>query len=1013
MAEVTVEQLAQVVKIPVDILLQQFRDAGLEKTSASDAVSDQEKVQLLTHLQSARSAPAAKKPAAPAAEAPAAAAQEAAPAAEPEAQAEDTDAAVDEPAKPAPRAPAKPPLRRTSTLTTRAGAGRSSSNVTVEVKRRRPRRPVAPSEPEIEEVTELEDTDADMAAVNEASDPVTETDVDNTDLAFDDTALDVDAADDASNADDSDALVAPDNSAIDAANAVEEEVAAAAAAAAAAEAAAREEAASAAVAVTTPEPADETPAAELNPEQLAQLELQRKANASRELEQRRLDAVAQQKGVDTARAEAEQQAIRQVARERRRVADEQLTKEREERKKVREAEDAQRRAALEAQEAAREKSKGANNAGGGGGGGRGGRGGGRGRPGGAGGGGGYGRNQLHVAKGKSGKRKSKGRRTVAANIESKHTFEMPTEPVVRDVQVPETITVAALADRMAVKAAEVIKAMMSMGVMATINQMLDQDTAILVVEEMGHVAIAQSDDIESLLAERLASVIEGDQETRPPVVTVMGHVDHGKTSLLDYIRESRVASGEAGGITQHIGAYHVETKGGVITFLDTPGHAAFSAMRARGAKATDIVVLVVAGDDGVMPQTIEGVQHARAAGVPLVVAVNKMDKEGADAERIKNELSAHDVIPEDWGGDTPYVPVSALEGTGIENLLETLSLQAEVLELKASTDVSASGIVIEATLDRGRGPVATVLVQNGTLKRGDSLICGQETGRVRALFDESGNQVESAGPSIPVQLLGLSGTPNAGDEMLVAADERGARELAELRQGKERDLRLAGTRPAKMEDVFSQIKSGEVPMLNLVVKADVKGSFEAIRQSLEEMSTDEVGIRVVGGGVGGITESDANLAAASNAILIGFNTRADGTARKLIAEHDIELRYYSVIYELIDLVKQVAGGMLAPEVRENIIGLAEVKDVFRSPKFGQIAGCMVIDGVVRREEPIRVLRDSVVIFEGELDSLRRFKEDVNDVNMGTECGIGVKNYTDVKPGDQIEVFERTEVARTL
>ena len=493
----------------------------------------------------------------------------------------------------------------------------------------------------------------------------------------------------------------------------------------------------------------------------------------------------------------------------------------------------------------------------------------------------------------------------------------------------------------------------------------------------------------------------------------MGHVDHGKTSLLDAIRSAKVATGEAGGITQHIGAYHSLTKSGAITFLDTPGHAAFSQMRARGSRCTDIVVLVVAADDGVMPQTVEGVQHARAADVPLIVAVNKMDKEEADPERVRNELSQHDVISEEWGGEVVFVPVSAQTGDGIDALLDAIVLQAEILELKASDTGNATGVVIEASLDKGRGPVATVLVQNGTLNKGDILICGQETGRVRALFNEDGIQVESAGPSIPVQVLGLSGTPNAGDEMIVAPDEKSARELAELRENKMRDVRLAERKPTRLEDVFSQISSGDAPSLNLVVKADVKGSFEAIRDALEKLSTDEVNIRVVGGGVGGITESDANLAATSNAILIGFNTRADGSARRLVSENDIDLRYYSVIYDLIDLVKQVAGGMLAPEIKERIIGLAEVKDVFKSPKFGLIAGSMVIDGVVRRDEPIRVLRDNVVIYEGELESLRRFKDDVKDVHMGTECGIGVKNYTDVKPGDQIEVFERTEVARSL
>lgn len=733
-------------------------------------------------------------------------------------------------------------------------------------------------------------------------------------------------------------------------------------------------------------------------------ELNRKEEEARELERKRMSLVEEQLAKDHARLAAEAQAERQAANERKRVAEETAQKVQEEREKQRALEDVQKRAAAEAQEVSKEKSHRKES---------GGKGRGKGKPG----GGGetrYGRNQLHVAKDKSGRRKGKARRVVASNIESKHAFEKPTAPVVRDVAVPDTITVAELANKMAVKAAEVIKAMMGMGVMATINQMLDQDTAILVVEEMGHTATpVGQDDTESQLTEKLIVESDGEKQTRPPVVTVMGHVDHGKTSLLDYIRKSRVASGEAGGITQHIGAYHVETDSGVITFLDTPGHAAFTQMRARGARSTDIVVLVVASDDGVMPQTIEGIQHARAAGVPLVVAINKMDKPEADPERVRNEMAQHDVISEEWGGDTVFVPVSAQTGDGIDNLLEALSLQAEILELTASVEGNASGIVIEASLDKGKGPVATVLVQNGTLKRGDIFICGQETGRVRALFDEDGKQVETAGPSIPVQVLGLSGTPNAGDEMLVAPDEKSARELAEVRQDRLRDARLAERQPTRLEDVFSQIQGGDAPTVNLVVKADVKGSFEAIRDALEKLSTDEVAIRVVGGGVGGITESDANLAAASNAILVGFNTRADGTARRLISEHDIDLRYYSVIYDVIDLVKQIAGGLLAPEIRERIIGLAEVKDVFKSPKFGQVAGCMVVDGVVRREEPIRVLRDNVVIYEGELESLRRFKDDVKDVHMGTECGIGVRNYTDVRPGDQIEVFERTEIARSL
>jgi len=630
-----------------------------------------------------------------------------------------------------------------------------------------------------------------------------------------------------------------------------------------------------------------------------------------------------------------------------------------------------------------------------------------------------GRKELRVTQGRGGKREKRGaRREITRSIEAKHGFAKPTEPVIRDVDVPETITVAELADRMAVKAAEVIKTMMGMGVMATINQMLDQDTAVLVVEEMGHRAnMSSADDAERELQERIVATNEegsaDNTQPRPPVVTVMGHVDHGKTSLLDYIRAAHVASGEAGGITQHIGAYNVEHEKGAITFLDTPGHAAFTAMRARGAQATDIVVLVVAADDGAMPQTVEAVQHSRAAGVPIIVAVNKIDKEDADPERLTNDLSQHEVIAEEWGGDTMFVPVSALTGQGVDDLLDALLLQAEILELKASASGPARGVVVEATLDKGRGPVATVLVQGGTLKRGDIMVCGKEFGRVRAMFDDEGNPVEEAGPSIPVQVLGLSNTPSAGEDMLVSKDERSARELADLRNEKSRDQRLAERRPAKLEDVFSQIKGGESSTLNLLIKTDVQGSFEALRDSLEKLSTDEITIAVVGGGVGGITESDAQLAAASSAVVIGFNVRADNSARRIISEQDIELHYDSVIYEVIDRVKAAAGGMLPPEIQERIIGLAEVQDVFRSPKFGAIAGCMVVDGVVRKSEPIRVLRDNVVIYEGELESLRRFKDDVSEVRMGTECGIGVRNYNDVKPGDQIEVYERKEVARTL
>ncbi len=628
----------------------------------------------------------------------------------------------------------------------------------------------------------------------------------------------------------------------------------------------------------------------------------------------------------------------------------------------------------------------------------------------------YGRQELHVAADKSGRRKKKPRsaRRVTIAPTGEHGFALPTAPVVRQVDVPENISVSELAQKMSVKAAEVIKAMMKMGVMATINQVLDQDTAILVVEELGHVAKPlQTDTLEAELEQQVRE-ISGDRTARPPVVTIMGHVDHGKTSLLDYIRTTRVAEGEAGGITQHIGAYHVETPKGMISFLDTPGHAAFTAMRARGAQVTDIVILVVAADDGVKPQTQEAVQHARAAGVPLLVAVNKIDKPEADLERVKNELAALEVIPEDWGGDTMFVPVSAKTGEGIDDLLDAVLLQSEMLELTAVKDCPATGIVVESSLDKGRGAVATILVQNGVLHRGDLILTGEEYGRVRAMFDENGKQIEAAGPSIPAMVLGLSAVPNAGDEVNVISDERKARELAMWRHEKSRDQRLARQQQARLEDVFSQVGEGKVMALNIVLKADVQGSAEALSDALVNIASEEreVKVKVVSSGVGGINESDVNLAVASNAIIIGFNVRADNSARRLVEENEVELKYYSVIYDAIDDVKNAVSGMLSPEVKEEIIGLAEVKEVFRSRKLGDIAGCIVVEGVVRRSAPIRVLRDNVVIYEGELESLRRFKDDVNEVKAGTECGIGVKNYS-VSAGDQIEVFERTEVARQL
>ncbi len=628
----------------------------------------------------------------------------------------------------------------------------------------------------------------------------------------------------------------------------------------------------------------------------------------------------------------------------------------------------------------------------------------------------YGRQELHIVGDVSSRHKKKKsrdgrRRSVGSDADAKHGFEMPTARVVREVAVGEAMTVGELAQKMAVKATEVIKILMNMGVMATINQTIEQDTAVLVVEEMGHTAVLRKENV-------IEEDLQGETDTslevlpRPPVVTVMGHVDHGKTSLLDYIRRTKVAAGEAGGITQHIGAYHVETARGMVTFLDTPGHAAFTSMRARGAQVTDIVILVVGADDGVMPQTIEAVQHAKAAKVPIVVALNKVDKPEADPERVKQELTKHGVIPEEWGGENIFVNVSARTGQGVDQLLESVLLQAEVLELKAPTAGLAAGYVIESSLEKGRGAVATVLVLRGTLRLGDPLLIGQEFGRVRALFDEAGKPVESAGPSIPVVVLGLSGAPNAGDELLVVESERKAREVATHRQAKSRDVKLA-QKSANMQDVFSSMGENKPNLVQLLVKADVQGSVEALRDALNGLSTGEVAVNVVASGVGGLTESDVTLAAASKARIIAFNVRGDAAARTAIKDHGVDVRYYSIIYEAIDDIRAVLTGMLAPEVKEQIVGLAEVRSVFRSSKFGTVAGCMVIDGYVRRNFPIRVLRDNVVIFEGALESLKRFKDDVNEVRAGTECGIGVKNYNDVREGDQIECYSRVEVARTL
>jgi translation initiation factor IF-2 len=627
----------------------------------------------------------------------------------------------------------------------------------------------------------------------------------------------------------------------------------------------------------------------------------------------------------------------------------------------------------------------------------------------------YGRQELHVTGDVSSrykkKRRTKGRPMQPAAEGGKHGFEMPTAPVVREVSIGETVTVGELAQKMAVKATEVIKVLMNMGVMATINQPIDQDTAVLVTEELGHTAkVLKENQIEEDLQGVPAT--EAAVEPRPPVVTVMGHVDHGKTSLLDYIRRTKVAAGEAGGITQHIGAYHVETPKGSVTFLDTPGHAAFTAMRARGAKATDVVVLVVAADDGVMPQTIEAIQHARAASVPIVVAVNKVDKPEADFDRVRQELAKQEVIPEDWGGEDIFVPVSARTGQGIDQLLESILLVAEVLELRAPRTGLASGIVIESSVEKGRGAVATVLVKKGTLKTGDPIIAGSEFGRVRAMFDENGKPVQEASPSMPVQVLGLSSPPNAGDEFLALENERKAREVALYRQGKFRDVKLA-SRVQRAEDVFSQMGETKMGVVAVLIKADVQGSSEALRESLTKLSTNEVQVKLIASGLGGITESDVQLAAASKGLIIGFNVRADAGAREAIKETGVEVRYYSIIYEAIDDVKQMLSGMLQPEIKESIVGVAQVRDVFRSSKFGVVAGCLVTEGVVKRNNPIRVLRENVVIFEGQLESLRRFKDDVGEVRAGVECGIGVKNYQDVRAGDQIECFSRVEVARKL
>ncbi|MBP8097725.1 MAG: translation initiation factor IF-2 [Arenimonas sp.] len=630
--------------------------------------------------------------------------------------------------------------------------------------------------------------------------------------------------------------------------------------------------------------------------------------------------------------------------------------------------------------------------------------------------------QLHLTADERARRSSAGNRKKpkmkmaepSRTSSGAHGFSKPTAPILREVFIGENILVSELANKLAMKGSEVVRALFKMGMMVTINEVIDHDTAVLVVEELGHKASKNDEDDAELALEAQAVEVQGERSVRPPVVTIMGHVDHGKTSLLDFIRRSKVATGEAGGITQHIGAYHVKTEKGVITFLDTPGHSAFTSMRARGARLTDIVVLVVAADDGVMPQTVEAVNHARSAKVPLLIAMNKMDKPDANPDNIKQGLVKIEVVPEEWGGDVQFVPVSAKTGMGVDALLDAILVQAEVMELRAVVDARATGVVIESALDKGRGPVATVLVQQGTLKKGDYLVCGVQYGRVRALFDENGKQTDAAGPSIPVQVLGLSGVPDAGDDFVVVADERLAREVAQQRDTKRRETRLVKQPGSKMEDVIAQMgMANGQQTLNIVVKADVQGSAEALRESLTALSNELININVIESGVGGITESDATRAASAKAVIIGFNVRADASARRIIENSGLDLRYFSIIYDVIDQVKQVASGLLGVEIREEIIGIAEVRDVFRSSKFGAVAGSLVTEGTVKRNKPIRVLRNSVVVFEGELESLRRFKDIVDEVKSGTECGIAVKAYNDVQPGDQIECFERIEVKRTL
>ena len=893
MAQVTVQQLAEVVGASSERLLTQMKEAGLPHSAAGEVVSDEDKQTLLAYLKRSHG--------------------------------ESTDA------------PKRITLKRKTLSTLRTSGSQGKKTVNVEVRKKRTYVKRDPSELDAEAVEE---------------DSVTEVVVAEAAAAAEATAL------------------------------AEAEAAAAEVAAAEAEAALE----TAAAVEPMAEPETEEDLANLDPEVLRQ-----RAAARRQLKDAE-EAEARQVAIAARKEAEEQQKAAAVAKTKEQTQE----KARESVKRPKRLHDAPTAPANEEQ---RRKQRGKL---------------GRAAP------AGRGKQRGHMSLSDldsadvSGRRRG-GRKKMRATHEehSKHGFELPTEIQVHEVEIADMISVAGLAQQMSVKSGAVIKELMKLGVMATINQMIDRDTATLVVEELGHtVKLVSADVLEEKLEETLARH-EGTEVPRAPVVTVMGHVDHGKTSLLDYIRKSQVASGEAGGITQHIGAYHVETDHGMISFLDTPGHAAFTAMRARGAKSTDIVILVVAADDGVMPQTEEAVQHARAAGVPLIVAVNKMDKEGADPERVKNELSAREVIPEEWGGDTQFINVSALTGDGVSELLDAVLLQSELLELTAARDVPAQGIVIESRLDKGRGPVASVLVQSGTLRKGDIVLAGLQFGRVRAMLDENGQPIDEAGPSIPVEILGLDGTPAAGDIFAAVESEKRAREVADFRHEKSRDNKIQRQQAAKLDNMFESMTAGEKKTLNIVVKADVRGSLEAIQTALLDLGNEEVQVNIVSGGVGGITETDINLAMTSSAVIFGFNVRADNAARRLVEAEGVDLRYYNVIYDLIDDVKQALTGMLAPELREEIVGIAEVRDVFRSPKFGQIAGCMVIEGTVYRSKPIRVLRDNVVIYQGELESLRRFKDDANEVRNGTECGIGVKNYTDVKAGDQIEVYEVKEIARSL